>query len=163
MMKVSALIVAMCAAGFVAQDAKPAKSGDDAFSAVCPYSGEPAKKDKVAVIGMRNVYFCCDKCVAKFNDVAGKVNHQLVQTGQMRQTACPLTGRPVKDGMGVQVAGVEVGLCCPNCKGKAEKMEKDAAITAMFTGKNFRKAFRPAQRQNRGNNKGNSQKKKDAA
>ena len=37
----------------------------------------------------------------------------------------PISGRPVSEEHKLDLAGIEVGFCCPNCKGKVAKAEKD--------------------------------------
>jgi hypothetical protein len=74
-----------------------------------------------------------------------KMNHQLVQTGQLKQVACPISGHDLVEGNEVEVAGVKVGFCCENCKGAAEKLvakDKDAAVLAYFNGKHQFKSFK---------------------
>lgn len=145
MLKVSALVAALCFAGVAVQDGQDAKKKDKPakkVEATCPMSGAPAKAEKFATFGGGKVYFCCDNCLGKFNTMKAKLNHQMVQTNQVKQVACPMSGRPVKDGQSVKVAGVNVGFCCGNCKGAAEKMETDAQILAFFNGKKFRTGFK---------------------
>lgn len=150
MFKTSALIVALCVSGLAVQQdgakqKKRKKVDAESFNAVCPISGAPAKNSKKTHFGGGQVFFCCDKCLAKFNGMKAKMNHQLVMTKQVKQVSCPMSGKPVKEGMEVAYGGVKVGFCCGNCKGEAEKTvteDKDAAILAMFTGKMFSTGFK---------------------
>jgi YHS domain-containing protein len=105
-----------------------------------------AKADKSLDYKGGKVYFCCDNCPkgfaakieAKDKVVAAKGNKQLVQTGQAKQAKCPFTGGPMKEKL--TVAGAEVQFCCNNCKGKAEKMEGDEQVVAIFGDEAFKKA-----------------------
>ena len=74
------------------------------FEATCPVSGKPAGEDHM--VERKNggvaekVYFCCEKCPKAFRSrsqeiCAQHVNRQLLETGQIVQVACPLTGKPV--------------------------------------------------------------------
>ena len=105
-----------------------------------------AKADKFVEYKDGKVFFCCGNCPKKFKEntekFATKANHQLVATGQYKQTKCPLTGRPVNEDKTVKIGGVSVGLCCGGCKGKVDKAEDDAAKAALvFNDKAFKKGF----------------------
>lgn len=90
------------------------------------------------------VFFCCGGCVKKFDKedktMAAKANHQLVATGQYKQTGCPISGGGVDEDQTSEVGGVSVSFCCDKCKGKVDKAEGDAKIDLVF-GKRFDKAF----------------------
>ena len=114
--------------------------------AKCPVSGKDINPDAIVEYNGGKVYFCCMNCPKAFKadteKFAGKANHQLVQTGQLKQVACPLTGKDVNPEASVDVAGVKVGLCCMNCKGKVEKAKGDEQINLVF--KDTKKGFKPA-------------------
>jgi YHS domain-containing protein len=105
-----------------------------------------AKVDKTVDYKGGKVYFCCDNCPKGFATkikagdkvVAAKGNKQLVETGQAKQAKCPFTGGPMKEKL--TVAGAEIQFCCNNCKGKAEKMEGDEQVVAIFGDEAFKKA-----------------------
>ncbi len=96
----------------------------------CVVAGTPAKADKTADYKGGKVNFCCDDCKAKFTadpkKYAVAANSQLVQTGQVVQEKCPLSGGPLKADKTVEVGGVKVTFCCENCQGKVAA-EKDLA------------------------------------
>ena len=171
MFKTSALIVALCVSGVAVQQdgakKKQRKKVDaESFKAVCPISGKPAKNDKMTNFGGGQVFFCCDMCLAKFTGYKAKMNHQLFATKQIKQVACPMIGKPVKEGMEVAYGGAEVGFCCGGCKGKAEKAladNTDKAIVNMFTGKVFTKGFKTERQIQQQKRRENAKKKKDAA
>lgn len=59
-----------------------------------------------------------------------KANQQLVATEQAKQKKCPFTGGPLKTELTVN--GATIKFCCDNCKGKAENLEGEAQVTALF-------------------------------
>ena len=89
---------------------------------------------------------CSENCPKAFNansaKFASKANLQLVQSGQLKQVACPLTAKPCAPGKTVTVAGVEVGFCCPNCQGKVAKATGDEQLDLIF--KDTTKGFKAA-------------------
>ena len=103
--------------------------------------------DKAAKWKEGKVYFCCGNCLGKFEKMsdeekaklAGKANMQLVATKQYTQEACPFTGGKLNAETKIKVAGAEVAFCCNNCKGKAEKMEGDDQVAAVFGEEAFKK------------------------
>jgi hypothetical protein len=102
------------------------------------------KEDKFVEYKDAKVYFCCPGCVKKFSadskPFAAKANHQLVLTKQYEQKKCPLSGGDINAEQHITVGDVKVGFCCGNCKGKAEKMEGDAQVAALFGDEAFKKA-----------------------
>lgn len=96
------------------------------------------------------VFFCCGGCAKKFAKAkslakddpafAVKANHQLVATGQYKQTGCPISGGGVDDDQVSEVGGVSVKFCCDKCKGKVDSAEDDMKVELVF-GKRFDKAF----------------------
>jgi hypothetical protein len=105
-----------------------------------------AKMDKALDYKGGKVFFCCDNCPkaftakieAKDKVTLAKGNKQLVQTKQAKQEKCPFTGGPLKEKL--TIAGAEIQFCCNNCKGKAEKMEGDDQLVAVFGDEAFKKA-----------------------
>ena len=104
---------------------------------------KPVKEDKFVEYKDAKVYFCCPGCVKKFSTdakpFAAKANHQLALTKQYEQKKCPLSGGDIDSEQSVTVGDVKVGFCCGNCKGKAEKMEGDAQVEALFGDDAFKK------------------------
>jgi YHS domain-containing protein len=109
----------------------------------CPISGSAAKESKSVAFHEGKVYFCCEKCAAKFEEdkgkFAAKANHQLVATHQYMQTACPYSGGKLDDSTAIEVGGTKVAFCCKNCKGKAEGLKGDEQVEALFGAKAFEK------------------------
>jgi YHS domain-containing protein len=103
----------------------------------CPVSGKPATKDHAVDFEGGKVYFCCDNCPKAFEKnstkFAAKAHHQMVLTGQLIETKCPFTGKPLDPEKTVDVDGVKVAFCCANCQAKAAKMAADDQIKKIFT------------------------------
>ena len=112
----------------------------------CPVSGKAASADHVVDFNGGKVQFCCDKCPVAFQadtaKYAAKANLQLVQSGQLKQTACPITGKPIDETKTAEVGGVKVAFCCDKCKGAVEKATGDDQLNLVFkdTSKGFKAA-----------------------
>lgn len=104
------------------------------------------KEDFSVDYGDHKVFFCCKSCLNRFSKApetyATSANQQLVQTQQVKQSACPISGSPVDESQSTKVAGVEVKFCCGNCKGKVEKSEGDQQLELVFGTENFKKGFK---------------------
>jgi YHS domain-containing protein len=108
----------------------------------CPVSGKAVNPEATADFNGGKVYFCCNNCPKAFaanpDKYAAKANHQLAQTGQLKQTACPLAGKPTNPATEIDVQGVKVAFCCNNCKGKVAKASGDEQLELVFkSGKGF--------------------------
>lgn len=114
--------------------------------AKCPVSGKGCNPEKSVAFDGGSVYFCCGNCQKAFEGdsakFAAKAHQQMVSTGQLVQKGCPFSGGPVKPGTQIDIGGVEVGFCCPNCKGKVEKASAEEQVNLVF-GK-VDKGFAPA-------------------
>jgi YHS domain-containing protein len=114
----------------------------------CPLSGKAVNAEQTADFNGGKVAFCCPNCKAAFakapDKFAAKANLQLVQSKQLKQVACPLTGKPAAADKTVEVEGVSVGLCCGGCLAKAKKASGDDLIALLF--KNTEKGFKPAEK-----------------
>ena len=90
--------LSIAAAAVVAVFAAHALRAADAPALKCPVSGQPAKADKTADFNGGKVQFCCENCPKAFAKdpakYAAKANLQMAQSGQLKQAACPLTGKP---------------------------------------------------------------------
>ena len=104
---------------------------------VCPVSGKAASKDHAVAYDGGKVYFCCDNCPKEFaknpKAFAAKAHLQMALTGQLIETKCPFTGKPLNAEKTVEVDGVKVAFCCGNCQAKAAKMAKDDLVKKVFT------------------------------
>jgi YHS domain-containing protein len=107
--------------------AAPAIAGEQT---VCPVSGEAIDKATSPHVDWegQRVYFCCNKCPAKFKADPEKYFAKLAEAGvelENVQTACPVSGEDLGGEMGdpvkVTYKGRTVKLCCNMCKPKFEK------------------------------------------
>ncbi len=148
------LLVGFCCLPVLAGDdekpkaeAKTTETGskDEKAKITCPVSGSSAKEAQKVKYRDKEVYFCCDKCKAAYEaepaKYSTKANFQLVQTGQFKQTVCPLSGGKTKSDQVVEVAGVKVSFCCKNCKGDVESASKDDQMKKVFADDVFAKSF----------------------
>jgi len=138
----SALLIAAFAGGvLIAAEAKKV----DLEKVKCPVSGKAVKADATVDYKDAKVYMCCQNCPKAFakdtKKFATKANMQLVQTKQAKQVACPITGKDVKDAV-AKVAGLEIGFCCNNCKGKVDKAGDSDKLALVFSDKAFKKGFK---------------------
>jgi YHS domain-containing protein len=140
----SVLTLSALVAGLVVTNASADKkegSKKAKFAATCPVSGGAAKEtSKLKYLG-KNVYFCCNNCPKAFTKNTkkfdAKAKAQLLETKQITQVGCPLSGRALNPGSTVALGKASVGFCCDNCKGKAAKSTELAA----FVFKDFDKGF----------------------
>lgn len=123
------------------------RAADEKPALKCPVSGKAANADHKVDFNGGKVEFCCPNCPKAFNansaKFASKANLQLVQSGQLKQIACPLSGKPCAPGKTVAIAGIEIGFCCPNCQGKVSKATGDEQLDLVF--KDTTKGFKAAQ------------------
>lgn len=121
------------------------KDEEKKFTAKCPVSGADASQEQFASYKDKQVYFCCEKCKAKFEaepkKFEVKANHQLVQTKQFKQKKCPISGGDFVKEQSARVANVNVRFCCEKCKGAVQAAEADAKLEMIFAEKAFKKAF----------------------
>lgn len=135
------VVVALLPASLGAQDLTDVK---------CLMNPEMNVKAETAVeYNGGKIYFCCNNCAEKFKadseSFAAMANHQMFVTGQILQKACPITGRPVAEGVTCDVGGVEVGVCCKSCQGKVNGAEDTAAKAALvFSAAAYEKGFEAA-------------------
>ena len=116
----------------------------------CPVSGKPIDSSKFVEYNGGKVYFCCPGCPGPFKEntakYATKANRQLVQTEQMVQVKCPLTGKDTNPATAIDVGGVKVAFCCNNCKGKVAKAEGDEQLDLVFGDAPLKKGFKIAEK-----------------
>ncbi len=136
--KFAVAAVALFAVAAFALCVVPQATADDEaeFAATCPMSGKPALEDKVVDYKGKKVYFCCGGCPEAFETdpekVIAQVRMQWLETGQMLQTACPLTGRACNENQTVDVGETSVAFCCGGCKGKAGKASAEDLLAMVF-------------------------------
>jgi YHS domain-containing protein len=137
------LAMLLAAKGFSAADTD---ASDKKFEATCPVSGKPAGEDHV--LELKNgdkVYFCCDNCPKDYKadrkKYALKMHEQLLETHQIAQVACPLTGKPVNKEDMVEMGHAKVGFCCEKCLGKFKEADDEAKLKMVFSAAAMKKAF----------------------
>jgi hypothetical protein len=141
-----AVVLALAAGGLIVGVAI-AKDEKDALKGVkCPVSGKAINPEATVDFEECKVYMCCNNCPKAWEKdkdhekYGAKAHHQMVQTGQLTQVACPFSGKPMKAETAVEVAGVKVEFCCDKCQGKVEKAKEDEQIKMVFkdTSKGFK-------------------------
>jgi YHS domain-containing protein len=142
-MVLSLLITALVAVGGLKAAKEEAKKE---FKATCPVAGKPAGESHVKELKNGDkVYFCCDNCPKEFAKNPKKytlqVNRQLVETGQVVQVACPITGKPVSKDHMVEAGTTKVGLCCEKCEAAYAKASDEEKLKMLFAAKAFNQGF----------------------
>jgi YHS domain-containing protein len=114
------------------------ESQEKKFEATCPVSGQPAIEKSVVELPKNGgkVYFCCENCPKAFKADTKKftlaVHRQFLETGQVVQVACPVTGRPVDVKTFVDVGTAKAGFCCENCLAKYTAADDEGKLKIMF-------------------------------
>ena len=133
-----------CAEGKDCTKACSAK-GEAECKAKCPVSGKDADTSVAVDYKGGKLYMCCPGCPGAFEKntakFAAKANHQLVLTGQAKQTGCPFSGGKCNPETTIAVGDVKVSFCCNGCKGKATKAEGDDQVALLFGDGAFKKGF----------------------
>lgn len=113
------------------------------FAATCPVSGGPAAEENVVEYRGKKIYFCCDKCPQAFKKDPKKFQNnvylQLLETGQLVQIGCPMSGGPTDEATAEEVGNAKVAFCCEKCQAKFAKTEDDKKLEVLF--KNFDEGF----------------------
>ncbi|RIK71010.1 MAG: hypothetical protein DCC67_20485 [Planctomycetota bacterium] len=113
------------------------------FQATCPVSGGPADESSFVEHRGKKVYFCCEKCPKAFAKDPKKFKNnvllQLLETGQMLQVGCPVSGGPTDEATAVEVGHAKVAFCCEKCQGKYNDASDEEKIKLLFA--NLAKAF----------------------
>lgn len=137
------LLAAALAMPAAAQD-KPAAKKTDAAKAklpTCPVSGNPVDFTVSVKSDDGPVYFCCERCVAKFkkdpDKFAKTVAKQRAMLAKMDrvQVVCPISGEPINPKTFAEVGGKKIYTCCNNCAGKYTKdpTKYAAGLAAAYT------------------------------
>ena len=86
--------------------------------------------------GGGKVYFCCKNCPKAFEKNPEKfelqVRRQLLETGQIVQVACPITGKPVNKQTMVEVGYAKAGFCCKKCLAKYNAADDGEKLEILF-------------------------------
>jgi len=150
-MKTRWMVMSLSAALMLAVGLQAAKeessSKEKEFKATCPVSGKPAGEDHVVKLkNGEKVYFCCDNCPKAFAKSPKKfdtqVHRQLLETAQVKQVACPLTGKPVDKSTLTEVGTTKVGFCCDKCEAKYNAASDEEKLKMVFSNAAMKKAFK---------------------
>ncbi|MEM8667964.1 MAG: hypothetical protein AAGG48_10635 [Planctomycetota bacterium] len=90
------------------------------------------------------LYLCCSTCIKRMTRTPekyeAKANHQLVQTAQFVQAACPIDGSAVSDASPtLEIAGAKVKFSSEDHKAKVAAMEVEEQIEKIFGAEPFKK------------------------
>jgi YHS domain-containing protein len=126
-------------AGFFAADAVADKEAG--LNATCPVSGKPAVKEQSARFKGKTVNFCCPNCKKAYTEDRKKFTNavyaQLLETKQITQVACPLSGGPLNADATVALGTTTVAFCCDKCQGKAKASDDVAGLVFASFDKGF--------------------------
>ncbi|TWT46165.1 YHS domain protein [Phycisphaerae bacterium RAS1] len=106
------------------------KAAAKAAGPLCPVSGMPIKESFSTDYKGKKVYFCCDKCPAKFSENPDKFKDQVkAQWSAMiplrMQVTCPGCGKPCSDKFTSTESGEAVNFCSADCKAKWDKGDQE--------------------------------------
>ncbi|MBX7167281.1 MAG: hypothetical protein K1X74_13205 [Pirellulales bacterium] len=129
--KLSLLCLALVVAAGMVFSGNTTAEDKKEFKATCPMSGKPAKEDCCSELSGKKVYFCCGNCQSSFDKdpkATAKVHLQWLETAQMLQVGCPLSGKPVNPDTMCDLGNAKVGFCCKNCMGKFQKASDEEKL-----------------------------------
>jgi YHS domain-containing protein len=110
----------------------------------CIVGGEQASASISADYQGGKVFFCCPNCQAKFKGdpakYTAKANHQLVATGQVKQSLCPISGEKINPEKSLEIQGAKVFFCCDDCKNQVAKANDDEQLGMVFGAAAWQKA-----------------------
>lgn len=136
---IAVLAVLGLAATFFAANAVADKEAG--LKATCPVSGKDAVKDQSAKFRGKTVNFCCGNCkkayTADRKKFANAAYAQLLETKQITQVACPLSGGPLNADATVALGKTTVAFCCEKCQGKAKASDDVAKLVFASFDKGF--------------------------
>ncbi|MEM0924702.1 MAG: hypothetical protein AAGJ83_01570 [Planctomycetota bacterium] len=89
------------------------------------------------------LYLCCSSCVKRMTKTPekyeAKANHQLLQTGQFVQNACPTSGDAISDASPVlEIGGVKVKFSSEQHKDVVAQLELEVQLEKVFGAKGFK-------------------------
>jgi len=137
----SVLSIVGLAGGLLAANVFADKEAEKKFDTSCVVSGGPAKKENVVKVGSKEVYFCCENCPKAYKADPKKfdlkVKQQWLETSQITQVGCPVSGKAVDPAATSKLGKATIAFCCEGCKGEFDGAD-DKAKSAFG---NFDKAF----------------------
>jgi YHS domain-containing protein len=97
---------------------REALSGRPKIQVTCPVSGEPVDTKVFLEQDGKNVYFCCNGCISKYQADPRKYAAALANS-YTYQVKCPVTGEEIDPQSFTEVAsGHRIYFCCDSCKPK---------------------------------------------
>jgi YHS domain-containing protein len=120
------------------------EAGEKEFKATCPVSGKPAiETSYVENESGKKVYFCCKNCPKAYEKepekFANKAYLQMLETEQIVQVGCPVSGHPVDPETAVEIGNTTVAFCCEKCQGTFNEASDDDKVAMLFA--DFEKGF----------------------
>lgn len=117
--------------------------GEKEFKATCPVAGKPAIETSFVEENGKKIYFCCKGCPKAYakepEKFANKAYLQLLETEQIVQVGCPVSGHAVDPETMVEVGNAKVGFCCEKCQAKFNEAGDDEKLALLFA--DFEKGF----------------------
>ena len=107
----------------------------------CPVMGEAVDFSLSVSTDDGPVYFCCAKCVGKFEKDPAKyaeyvsAQRKALDAQPRVQVTCPISGKPVDDKMSTDHKGQKVFFCCKLCpaKYKSDPAKHAARLAGSYT------------------------------
>lgn len=92
----------------------------DLMNKDCPIMAKPSKPGFTTDVDGVRVHYCCNKCPTKaakdLAGVYGKLGYGYIPAViDLRNTTCPMSGKPVADGKFADHDGIRVRFCCDDC------------------------------------------------
>jgi uncharacterized protein (UPF0212 family) len=101
-------------------------------NATCPIMAKPASKALFVDTDKGRIYICCMPCAAKIKaDVARAHAAAYPTVKKAGNKVCPVTGKPVVEGLAVTLQGYEVGLCSAGCAKVAQANAQTTLVKAI--------------------------------
>lgn len=133
---VASLAVALLATANVLTAEEPSTTEKKEFKATCPVSGGPADEKSSVEHRGKKIYFCCEKCPQAFAKDPKKFKNnvllQLLETEQMVQIGCPMSGGPTDEATAVEVGATKVAFCCEKCQAKFNEAADEKKLEVLF-------------------------------
>lgn len=108
---------------------------------LCPVMDEPIDFNVMAATEEGPVYFCCARCIAKYEADKSKYSDQVKAQREMLakmekiQVKCPVGGEPIDPKVSKKIGEQTVTFCCEKCAAAYEKepAKYETKLRACFT------------------------------
>lgn len=121
-----------------------AREAQKQINARCPVAGSPAKAQFAGTHLGKDIHFCCGICKAEFEKEPEKFDSSVklswLESKQIAQVGCPITGKPVDENVKLSFRGADVGFCCEKCRAKFQEKADIASMQAQLFSQ-FDKSF----------------------